>query len=104
MISSKRRTNDLVVVHVTNSMQNNGTSIHWHGFRQMNSSEQDGVASITQCPVAPGDSMTYRFRATQVLAPRMRHHWCLLANQRVVRNHLVSQPLLSAGMVSRRPH
>lgn len=25
---------DEVVVHVTNSMQNNGSTIHWHGIRQ----------------------------------------------------------------------
>ncbi|CZT41233.1 probable Laccase-2 [Rhynchosporium secalis] len=56
---------DNMVIHVTNNMENNGTSIHWHGMRQMGSGEFDGVPGVTQCPIAPGDSYTYRFQATQ---------------------------------------
>ncbi|KAJ5767597.1 hypothetical protein N7533_000180 [Penicillium manginii] len=56
---------DEVVVHVTNSLQANGTSLHFHGIRQNWTSHMDGVASITQCPVAPGDSFTYKWRATE---------------------------------------
>lgn len=56
---------DTVVVHVSNSMQNNGTGIHFHGIRQNYTNQMDGVPSITQCPVAPGDSFTYTWRATQ---------------------------------------
>ncbi|RWA15010.1 hypothetical protein EKO27_g51 [Xylaria grammica] len=70
---------DTVVIHVTNSMANNGTSIHWHGIRQMNSTDQDGVASITQCPVAPGDSTTYRWRATQYGTTWYHSHFSLQA-------------------------
>lgn len=53
------------VVHVTNSLQNNGTSIHFHGVRQNMTNQMDGVSAITQCPIAPGDSFTYTWRATQ---------------------------------------
>ncbi|KAI1328021.1 multicopper oxidase [Xylariaceae sp. FL0255] len=56
---------DEIVVHVTNSGQTNGTTIHWHGIRQLGSNEMDGVNGITQCPIAPGDSFTYRFTAMQ---------------------------------------
>ncbi|CAI0646995.1 unnamed protein product [Colletotrichum noveboracense] len=56
---------DTVVVHVRNSMQNNGTSLHFHGIRQNYTNEADGVASITQCPTAPGDSITYTWHASQ---------------------------------------
>ncbi|KAI1363768.1 multicopper oxidase [Xylaria arbuscula] len=70
---------DTIVVHLTNSMENNGTSIHWHGIRQLNSSSEDGVASITQCPVAPGDSTTYRFRATQYGTTWYHSHFSLQA-------------------------
>ncbi|KAI0884968.1 putative multicopper oxidase [Annulohypoxylon maeteangense] len=56
---------DNVIVHVHNALENNGTSIHWHGLRQNYTTQNDGVASITQCPVAPGDSITYKFRAEQ---------------------------------------
>lgn len=48
-----------------NNLQNNGTSTHWHGLRQHGSNLQDGVNGITQCPLAPGQSQTYNFQATQ---------------------------------------
>ncbi|KJK61824.1 Multicopper oxidase [Aspergillus parasiticus SU-1] len=56
---------DTVVVHVTNALQTNGTGLHFHGIRQNWTDQMDGVPSITQCPIAPGDSNTYRWRATQ---------------------------------------
>jgi hypothetical protein len=56
---------DEVIIHVKNSMKNNGTAIHWHGIRQLNTSESDGVPGVTQCPIQPGDTMTYKFNATQ---------------------------------------
>ncbi|KAJ8115051.1 hypothetical protein ONZ43_g4754 [Nemania bipapillata] len=56
---------DTVVVHVTNSMANNGTGIHFHGIRQNYTNPNDGVPSLTQCPIAPGDSATYTWKATQ---------------------------------------
>ncbi|PLB34160.1 multicopper oxidase-domain-containing protein [Aspergillus candidus] len=56
---------DTIVVHVTNQLTDNGTTVHWHGIRQQNSNPSDGVPGVTQCPIAPGDSMTYRFRAQQ---------------------------------------
>lgn len=56
---------DTVVVHVTNSLMNNGTSIHFHGLRQFETNQMDGPTSITQCPIAPGDSFTYRWVASQ---------------------------------------
>ena len=53
---------------MTNNLVNsqNGTSIHWHGIRQNHTNDQDGVVSITQCPTAPQDTITYTWRATQV--------------------------------------
>ncbi|KAF7558395.1 hypothetical protein G7046_g5765 [Stylonectria norvegica] len=59
---------DNVVVHVLNNLKEsiNGSSIHFHGLRQNYTNGQDGVASITQCPTAPGHSTTYRWRATQI--------------------------------------
>lgn len=52
-------------MHVKNSLQDNGTSIHFHGVRQNYTFQEDGVAAITQCPTAPGDTITYKWRATQ---------------------------------------
>lgn len=56
---------DTVNVTVINNMKHNGTSIHWHGIRQNQTSHMDGVNGVTQCPISPGDSYTYSFRAVQ---------------------------------------
>jgi len=56
---------DEVIVHVTNNIADNGTAIHWHGIRQLNNGANDGVPGVTQCPIAPGTTMTYRFHADQ---------------------------------------
>ncbi|KEQ95395.1 hypothetical protein AUEXF2481DRAFT_65624, partial [Aureobasidium subglaciale EXF-2481] len=44
-------------------MSLNGTSIHWHGIRQNYTNEMDGVVGLTQCALAPGQSMTYKWMA-----------------------------------------
>jgi FtsP/CotA-like multicopper oxidase with cupredoxin domain len=46
-------------------LQANGTSIHWHGFRMLNTNIQDGTNGITECALAPGDVKTYQFQATE---------------------------------------
>ena len=46
-------------------MQDNGTSVHWHGLRQLNSNLMDGTSGVTECPLAPGHSRVYTFAATQ---------------------------------------
>ena len=56
---------DTITINVKNSLQDNGTSIHWHGIRQYNSFGEDGVNGITECALAPGDSRSYTFKATQ---------------------------------------
>lgn len=53
------------MVHVTNNLQSNGTGLHFHGIRQNWTDYMDGVPSLTQCPIAPGDSLTYRWRAVE---------------------------------------
>lgn len=54
-----------MIVDVHNHLKHNGTSIHWHGIRQLNTMHMDGVNGITQCPIAPGDSFTYNWTAIQ---------------------------------------
>ncbi|EMC93672.1 carbohydrate-binding module family 20 protein [Baudoinia panamericana UAMH 10762] len=56
---------DTISVTVANQLPDNGTSIHWHGLRQFQSNSQDGVPGVTECPIAPGQSRTYTFQATQ---------------------------------------
>ncbi|MCJ1319188.1 hypothetical protein MMC15_004521 [Xylographa vitiligo] len=40
-----------------------GTALHWHGLLQTATPWYDGVPSVQQCPIAPGQSFTYRFKA-----------------------------------------
>lgn len=56
---------DKIVVHVRNKYRDNGTTIHWHGLRQLYSNDMDGVNGVTQCPIAYGEEYTYEFRARQ---------------------------------------
>jgi FtsP/CotA-like multicopper oxidase with cupredoxin domain len=34
---------DEIVVHVKNKLKTNGTTVHWHGIRQLHTNEMDGV-------------------------------------------------------------
>ncbi|KAK1923265.1 multi-copper oxidase laccase-like protein [Papiliotrema laurentii] len=52
---------DEIVVHVTNHLDI-GMTIHWHGMFQNGTQFMDGVPGISQCPIAPGKTFTYRFR------------------------------------------
>jgi FtsP/CotA-like multicopper oxidase with cupredoxin domain len=54
---------DWIEVVVHNNLENEGTSLHWHGLLQTQTPWFDGVPSVQQCPIAPGSSFTYRFRA-----------------------------------------
>ncbi|KAJ4270463.1 hypothetical protein NW762_002145 [Fusarium torreyae] len=58
---------DNVIVHLTSNLKSstNGSSFHFHGTHQNYTNPQDGVVAITQCPTAPGHSVTYKWRATQ---------------------------------------
>ncbi|KAL3653438.1 high-affinity glucose transporter [Castilleja foliolosa] len=51
---------DTLVVNVVNRAKYNVT-IHWHGVRQMRTGWSDGPEFVTQCPIRPGGSYTYRF-------------------------------------------
>ncbi|KAG8210487.1 Extracellular dihydrogeodin oxidase [Trichophyton interdigitale] len=68
---------DDLVIHVTNNLRSNGTAIHWHGVRQLNSVEQDGVPGVTQCPIRPGESYTYKFKVTQYGSSWYHSHFSL---------------------------
>jgi FtsP/CotA-like multicopper oxidase with cupredoxin domain len=56
---------DILEITVENKLNDNGTSIHWHGMRQLNTNLEDGANGITECPIAPHTSRKYTFRATQ---------------------------------------
>jgi FtsP/CotA-like multicopper oxidase with cupredoxin domain len=54
---------DWIEVAVTNDLDNEGTSIHFHGFTQKETPWYDGVPSVAQCPVAPTKTFIMTFRA-----------------------------------------
>lgn len=57
---------DWIQVTVHNALTDEGTSLHWHGLLQKETGFFDGVPAVTQCPIAPGASMVYRFRADHI--------------------------------------
>lgn len=54
-----------IVINVTNSLESEAITIHWHGMHQRNSYWMDGVDQITQCSIPPGNTFTYVFHAQQ---------------------------------------
>ncbi|KAJ7432445.1 laccase [Mycena galericulata] len=67
-----------VVDQLTNETMLLSTSIHWHGFFQPNNSWADGVAFVTQCPIAVNNSFLYTFPTNN----QSGTFWC---------NHLATQ-------------
>ncbi|KAJ6615800.1 multi-copper oxidase [Mycena sp. CBHHK59/15] len=53
--------NDRIIVHVTNGLIREGTSIHWHGLYQNHTNFYDGTTGITQCAIPPGEALIYNF-------------------------------------------
>ena len=53
-----------VEIHVQNNLTSEGISIHWHGLHQRGTPWMDGVGKVTQCPIAPQSSFSYRYNAT----------------------------------------
>ncbi|WYZ45841.1 hypothetical protein EsH8_IX_000066 [Colletotrichum jinshuiense] len=53
-----------VTVHNNITDPEEGTAMHWHGIHQQGTGLMDGVSGITQCPIVPGGSFTYRWKAS----------------------------------------
>jgi iron transport multicopper oxidase len=54
---------DRVIINMENGLGDRDTSLHFHGLFQNGTVEMDGPAFVTQCPVAPGQRITYNFTA-----------------------------------------
>jgi len=52
---------DEILVEVENALLEEGTSVHWHGHHQKGTPFMDGVPFVTQCPIYPKSTFTYRF-------------------------------------------
>ncbi|RBR18894.1 uncharacterized protein FIESC28_05816 [Fusarium coffeatum] len=56
--------NDTLIIHV-NNQASNATAIHFHGMFQNGTNNMDGTVGVTQCPIAPNFSFTYRFEVRE---------------------------------------
>ncbi|KAJ1432124.1 Multicopper oxidase, type 1 [Sesbania bispinosa] len=61
---------DTLDIAVTNKLFTEGTVIHWHGIRQFGTPWADGTASISQCPINPGETFHYRFKVDRWIYQR----------------------------------
>ncbi len=57
---------DTLVVKLKNNLPTEGVSIHWHGIRQRGTPFYDGSAFVSQCPINPGETFTYKFVVDRV--------------------------------------
>lgn len=53
---------DDLIIHVKNNTSL-GHTVHWHGFHQKGTWRSDGVPGITQKPIEPGETYTYKMKA-----------------------------------------
>ncbi|KAF1729519.1 Laccase-2 [Beauveria bassiana] len=85
---------DTVIVHVRNSLytSKNGTSIHFHGIRQLFNNQHDGVVSMTQCPTPVNHTMTYTWRAMQYGSTWYHSHFGLQAWEGVFGGIVINGP------------
>ncbi|OIW26951.1 hypothetical protein CONLIGDRAFT_707593 [Coniochaeta ligniaria NRRL 30616] len=67
---------DTLRINVTNKLSNMGTTVHWHGVRQLNTSNMDGVPT-TQCPIARNHSFVYEFVMYQYGVSWYHSHYSL---------------------------
>ena len=63
---------DELVVHIHNHLGNETSTMHWHGMYQHGTNNQDGPSMVTQCPIPPGTSYTYKFNVW-LLAKDVKH-------------------------------
>ncbi|KAF2120016.1 laccase [Lophiotrema nucula] len=83
---------DTIVVNVKNSLTTNGTGIHWHGLRQLGTNQMDGVGGITECPIAPGETRVYTFKATQFGSSWYHSHYSVQYGDGLVGGIIIRGP------------
>ena len=66
---------DRVVVNVKNNLQNQTTSLHFHGIYQNGTANMDGATGVSQCPIPPGATFTYDFKVYLFI---WVHRFCLI--------------------------
>ncbi|CAF1076320.1 unnamed protein product [Adineta ricciae] len=56
--------NQTVRVRIYNNMMTESLSVHFHGIRQVNTPESDGIGQLTQISILPGADFLHEFVAT----------------------------------------
>lgn len=56
---------DIIRVTVNNLMEDEQTTIHWHGIDQRDTVWMDGVHGVTQCGIPPGETFVYEFSVAE---------------------------------------
>jgi FtsP/CotA-like multicopper oxidase with cupredoxin domain len=81
---------DWIEVTVHNELDNEGATIHWHGLLQSGTQFMDGIPSVGQCPISPGKTFVYKFRAdsygttwVSLLIPHTPFHTPVLCHNEV---------------------
>lgn len=59
---------DRIVINALNLLGNQTTSLHFHGLYMKGTTNMDGVAGLSQCPIPPGASLTYNFTVCRFLS------------------------------------
>ena len=59
-----------IEVTVNNHLFSDSITLHWHGMHQTHNVWMDGVPHVTQCPIQPGSTFTYR-----IIADPPGTHW-----------------------------
>lgn len=83
---------DFLEITVKNSMEHNGTSMHWHGITQQNSCTNDGVNGVTECPIPPGATRTYRFQVTEFGSTWYHAHFTYQYGDGIVGTMIINGP------------
>jgi iron transport multicopper oxidase len=53
---------DIVVLNVQNLLEDQSTSLHFHGISMKGTPQMDGTVGISQCPILPGKTFQYIFQ------------------------------------------
>ncbi|KAH7043767.1 laccase-1 precursor [Macrophomina phaseolina] len=83
---------DTMVINVKNSLDHNGTGLHFHGLRQYKSNGADGANGITECPIAPGETKTYTFQCTQHGSSWYHSHYSVQYSDGVLGGIIINGP------------
>ena len=84
------RSGDVLDILVTNALEDEGLSIHFHGLHMRGYNAMDGAVGFTQNAVAPGESFRYRFKISDDQAGTFWYH----AHEEVQRADGIFGPLI----------